>query len=127
MKPYWALALPIVIVGEVGYLLVPALPYFSNDPRRDGVLLVVLVVGVAVAAILVQRWKAGGLGLLSEAHACCTADVRPVDSLARLLLPEYCRALFRSFVTYKCCRVCHRLAPTSPERCENPAFRAGSR
>jgi hypothetical protein len=52
-----ALALLIVIVGEVGYLLVPALPYFSNDPRRDGVLLVVLVVGVAVAAILVQRWK----------------------------------------------------------------------
>ena len=52
-----ALALLIVIVGEVGYLLVPALPYFGNDPRRDGVLLVMLVVGVAVAAILVQRWK----------------------------------------------------------------------
>ena len=52
-----ALALPSVVVSESGYQFLRELPYFGNDPWRDGMLLCMFGVGVVMAVLFVRRWK----------------------------------------------------------------------
>jgi hypothetical protein len=52
-----ALALPAVIVAESGDQLFRELPYLGNDPWRDGLLLVMLGIGVFLAVLFFRRWK----------------------------------------------------------------------
>ena len=56
-----ALALPAVIIAESGYQLLRESPYFrnefGNDSRRDGVLLLMLGIGVLLAVLLARRWR----------------------------------------------------------------------
>ena len=60
-----ALALPAAVIAESGYYLAQDIRYggrggrfFSNDPWREGVLVCLLVVGVALAILFVRRWRA---------------------------------------------------------------------
>ena len=51
-----AVAFPAVIIIESGYQLVHELPYFANDPWRDGLLVVMILVGLALVVLFVRRW-----------------------------------------------------------------------
>jgi Family of unknown function (DUF6518) len=60
-----ALALPAVIVAESGNQLLRELPYLGNDPWRDGLLLVMLGIGVILAVLFFRRWRVRMVGPLA--------------------------------------------------------------
>jgi hypothetical protein len=59
-----AVALPAAVIAESGYYLAQGIRYggrggrfFGNDPWREGMLVCVLAVGVALAILFVRRWR----------------------------------------------------------------------